>query len=364
MVVGPLPNATRRVKVYTGLSCNARCRFCYYWDRLNTNDPTTVDMLVKLNYAKGLGIEAVDFSGGEPTIRRDIVKLVRYAKRRLGFKTICVITNGIKLADKTFLRKLIDQGLNDILFSIEGPNPKIHDYLTQISGSFNCIDKAIRYAKDLSIRVRTNTTVTSFNYMYLPDLADYLAKIKPNAVNFILFNDWCSAYKVIREMSCKYSAAAPYLREAISKLINRVKKITIRYIPFCFLPEYEHLICNLLQKKYDHDEWNDYVKEVLSGKLKVSDIKFAKIRLYRFVLRNIIDYPFVLKNPNTSMIDVAHDIVIEKMRRGYVKRPDCIECKYYSICDGLEKSYAKVVGLDELHPIKGEVDFQRIFSIR
>jgi len=337
------------VKIWTGLKCNARCRFCYYWDSLNTEDPSTEEIKAKLRYAKKHGIKDVDFSGGEPTIRRDLPDLVSYAKD-LGFRYICVITNGIKLANKDYFEKLVECGLNDVLLSIEGHNAEIHDYLTRVTGSFDRINKAIVNAKEFGVKLRTNTTVTSVNYKYLPKLAEFLANKQPDAVNFILFNDWCSAYKVIRDMACKYSDAAPYLREAIDILDSSVRKITVRYIPFCFMVGYEKYVCNLLQKKYDPDEWVDSVK--LRLVLGDTNNLRASLIYWKYVIRGIIKYPKVLRS--LRLFEILHDAIIENMREGYVKSQRCKKCKYFNICDGLERSYADVIGLNELEPVTGD----------
>lgn len=341
---------TRRVKIYTGLRCNARCKFCYYWDKLDLPNPPTKEIKAKLRYAKRHGIRDVDFSGGEPTIRVDFPELVSYAKK-LRFRYICVITNGIKLANKEYFRESVECGLNDILFSIEGHSSEIHDCLTQIPGSFEKINKAMQYTKEFGIRLRTNTTVTSLNYKYLPELAEYLARLQPDAVNFILFNDWCSAYKIIRDMACKYSEVALYLKESIDILNPSVCKVTVRYVPFCFMVGYEKHVCNLLQKKYDPDEWDDEIKMRLLGEV---NIKKTTIRYWASILRKFIRYSLAIGKFKLKPREFFHDREIERMRNGYSKRHECKDCKYFYICDGLENSYVSTVGVSELKPVMGQ----------
>lgn len=345
---------TRRVKIPTGLRCNIKCRFCYYWDKLDTENPLTEEIKAKLDYAKKHGIEDVDFSGGEPTLRKDLPELVSHAKK-LGFKHICVITNGIMMSNRDYTNKLINNGLSDILFSLEGHNSEIHDSLTQAPGSFNKLMKAISFAKGEGIRVRTNTTVTSINYKYLPNLAELLLQIEPTASNFILFNDWCSAYKKMEEMSCKYSHASPYLKRTIDILNLKTKKITVRYIPFCFMVGYEKHVCNLLQKEYDTDEWVDSIKTRL-----LTDVrdKKASLNYWRGILRGIVYHPTVcmqyFRTKEDALFRIFHRSIIEQMREGYAKSDGCKKCKYYYLCDGLEKTYIKKWGYDELKPVIGK----------
>jgi sulfatase maturation enzyme AslB (radical SAM superfamily) len=340
---------TRRVKVHTGFRCNANCRFCYYHDSLNAANPPTEEVKAKLKRAKKRGIKDIDFSGGEPTLKSDFLELVSYA-RSLGFRRICVITNGIRLGDKDHFIKAVDSGLNEVLFSIEGHNREVHDYLTRVPGSFEKISRAMAYAREYGLRLRTNTTVTSFNYKSLPDLASYLIEFGPEAVNFILFNDWCSAYDAVRDMACRYGDAAPFLRSAIDILAPAVPKVSARYIPFCFLVGYERHICNLLQKKCDPDEWDDAVKTELLGEL---DISFSDPRYWIRPARRAVRSLLAIVRLNFKLREYRHDREVEIMQKGYTKRPECRQCRFFLICDGLENGYVESIGLDELKPVPG-----------
>src|SRR3989344_7378781 len=127
-------NYTKRVRINTGLRCNVKCRFCYYWDKLDLNNPSIDHIKGLLNIAKRSGIEHVDFSGGESSIRKDFPEILNYAKGL--FKTRCTLTNGQLFADKNYLKKMVDSGLNEVLFSVHGSGPAEHDWLTQVPHSF------------------------------------------------------------------------------------------------------------------------------------------------------------------------------------------------------------------------------------
>ncbi|MEJ2039692.1 MAG: radical SAM protein [Desulfosarcinaceae bacterium] len=103
---------TQRVRISTGLQCNAQCLFCYYQQELNTQTYTTLQIKQAMDLAKRYGIQDIDFSGGEPTLRKDLVDLVRYA-RSTGFQTISVITNGTRTNVFSYMEKLQKAGIND-----------------------------------------------------------------------------------------------------------------------------------------------------------------------------------------------------------------------------------------------------------
>ena len=117
-----------------GYACNLRCQFCYYIEDLEkgrTQNWSTDQLQRRLRTARRLGKTAVDFTGGEPSIRRDILPLIRYTKA-IGYTGINMITNGLRLADPSFCESLLEAGLNDVLFSIHSPIEEEHDYLTRV----------------------------------------------------------------------------------------------------------------------------------------------------------------------------------------------------------------------------------------
>lgn len=335
---------TKRVKIWTGHGCNLRCRFCYYLDFVKLKNPSFKKVKEQLDVAKKQGIVAVDFSGGEPTIRPDFIDLVRHAKK-LGFKTICTLTNGIVLANKEYAKKAVEAGLNEVLFSVHGCDAKNHDWLTQFPGAFKRIMMAIDNLKELGVPFRANVTVTSGNYKFLDKHVKIFLKKKPFQVNFIVFNDWCGAKKVARELSVKYSVAAPRLKKAIDNLKKKIKYINVRYIPFCFMRGYEKYVCDHQQKLYDLYEWYPPLRSCFEYEHFMWYIgilnKLTKLPL----INNLIKFGFRLTENPIELLNIA---------RYYRKSKSCRNCKYGKICDGLEKTYAQIIGFKELRPEKGK----------
>lgn len=78
--------------------CNMDCDFCFsYWregvEEVVTNEAKQIIKLLKDN-----GLEALNFTGGEPLLRNDIVDLIKFSKE-IGLSVI-LTTNGILLKDK------------------------------------------------------------------------------------------------------------------------------------------------------------------------------------------------------------------------------------------------------------------------
>jgi uncharacterized radical SAM superfamily Fe-S cluster-containing enzyme len=91
-----------------------------------------VSMLKLLRSEKPVPAPAVQFSGGEPTLREDLFEIIRTAKQ-LGIKQVQIATNGIKIAgDPAYAQDLRDAGLNTVYLHFDGvsretnPNLKTH----------------------------------------------------------------------------------------------------------------------------------------------------------------------------------------------------------------------------------------------
>jgi organic radical activating enzyme len=66
------------------------------------------------------GVPHVTFTGGEPTLREDLPDLIAHAEKN---GQVCgLLTNGLKLADKSYLHVLLNTGLDHLLFLLKPDN--------------------------------------------------------------------------------------------------------------------------------------------------------------------------------------------------------------------------------------------------
>jgi len=66
------------------------------------------------------GVPHVTFTGGEPTLREDLPDLIAHAEKN---GQVCgLLTNGLKLADKSYLHVLLNTGLDHLLFLLQPEN--------------------------------------------------------------------------------------------------------------------------------------------------------------------------------------------------------------------------------------------------
>lgn len=123
------------------------------------------------------GFDHVTFTGGEPTIYPHFDKLLRFSKR-IGYKTY-VTTNGNTLAFETFGRKALPH-LDEICFSVHGPNAEVHDGATGDRGSFKLLERALSKVDALPYEpyVLVNFVVTPVNVESLPETFRFAARFK------------------------------------------------------------------------------------------------------------------------------------------------------------------------------------------
>lgn len=343
------PNLTRRIDVNVGYSCNIKCSFCYYLTdvkaRSRDKDLTTEECktLIRRHYARGLRV--LEFTGGEPTIRRDLFELARYA-RETGFPRVSVITNGLRLADGAYARDLVAAGVEDFLFSVHGSTAALHDAVTNVRGSFTLLMKAIRNVQALGVKVRCNSVITGANLPDVYDRARLFRDLGLKTVNFILFNPIEQQAEDADERNfLHYADAATELKRAIADFGPAFDKFTVRYLPLCLLPGLEGHVQNVPQVQYDHDEWDyyyrSYVREPLwkwLGGLLAGALTLPRKGLWLAYGWDHFRHAAILQ---------AHSLLHKR------KFPKCRRCAYEHICGGVWKAYARRFGDGELAPAPG-----------
>lgn len=127
--------------------CNLRCSFCYAGVEVfeaHSRSMRYEEACKGIDFMAMLGIRTYTLLGGEPTVHRDILKVVSYsAERGIG---PWVVTNGLRIAKEEFGQKLVDAGLKGGCISVHGHTPEEHDTATRVPGSYVRVTRAIRNA--------------------------------------------------------------------------------------------------------------------------------------------------------------------------------------------------------------------------
>lgn len=113
-----------------------------------------------------LKVNSVSFTGGEPTLRKDLPELIKYIGKNYSFYT-GVATNGFLLPK--LLKKYPFDGLDYILISLDFPNAKLHDRYRGIK-VFDKAIEGIKIAQDGGINVIISTVVMKENLNLMEDM--------------------------------------------------------------------------------------------------------------------------------------------------------------------------------------------------
>ncbi len=304
-----------KTAIILGYQCNNNCRFCYCHGKEKRYSPMSTEQVKKeLRSGRERGSDYVDFLGGEPTIRKDLVELISYA-REIGFREIAITSNGKMLAYKDYAEKLVEAGLNNIILSLHGHNAKTHNILVRDKRGFQLFKKGIQniVGIDPSIYICFNTVVNKINLETLhkiPGTGNSLVDKQIDGIEFIFphpkGNAWNNFEKIVPRLD--------EVNEPVRKAIKAAEKegyphIQGRYIPYCHMKGVE-----------------EYVSET---EAKEKDFKEQHV------------------GPEFQNLEV------EKTREadGKKKSKRCRKCKYNPVCEGVWKEYVEKRGLDELKPI-------------
>ncbi|MEF3280843.1 MAG: radical SAM protein [Elusimicrobiota bacterium] len=257
-------------EVTVNTTCNNRCLFCYNDPKLlNHNQNISFEKICKVLYiGKKQGCWIASIIGGEPTLREDIFKISEFA-RKLGYECIKLCTNGRRLSDIKYAKRLIDAGFNSFDISLHSSKSNIHDTLVGRKGAFKETMKAMENIKELGAELATAIVLNKLNYKDFVNFFNLTYnKLQINYFNIIAANS-SGAMRINKELLCEISDLAVEIRRGL-KIAEAYgfpffTRILINFPP-CLLPEYLNIIADW--------ETNQKVDEVvLIPEEKISDMK-------------------------------------------------------------------------------------------
>jgi radical SAM protein with 4Fe4S-binding SPASM domain len=155
--------------------CNNECAHCYNARPRSHPEIQTNDWLRIIDLLWEEGIPHICFTGGEATLRSDLPDLIAHAES-LGQIT-GLLTNGRRLADRAFLDRLVEAGLDHVQITLESHDPRIHDQMVACHGAWRQTVEGVRNALSTRLFVMTNTTLLTDNAPTLGATLDFLAEL-------------------------------------------------------------------------------------------------------------------------------------------------------------------------------------------
>jgi radical SAM protein with 4Fe4S-binding SPASM domain len=208
-------------------SCNNNCHFCYTGGPHQVAELSTADWQKIITKLWDNGIPQIVFTGGEPTLREDLVELIEHSKE---FVT-GLVTNGRKLA--SLAGALNRAELDYVQVSLESHLPEVHDRMVGMNGAWKETRDGIVAALNTNLSVITNTTLTKDNLALFPELIQAGAELglKMMACNTLI----CSG-----RGTCSKKDAGVSLEElkiVLSKAVETAQQVGVKlewYSPTCY----------------------------------------------------------------------------------------------------------------------------------
>ncbi|PIU54320.1 MAG: hypothetical protein COS90_01440 [Deltaproteobacteria bacterium CG07_land_8_20_14_0_80_60_11] len=138
-----------------------------------------------------LGGKILEISGGEPTLHRNLVDIVAFAKGK-GLETR-LYTCGVSYKGRcrplsvALLKKLRGHGFDKIIFNLQGGTSEVHDLITRKPGSFDALCQTIINAKKLGFWVGTHFVPMQPNADSFEDVLKLAIKLGIDEVALLRF---------------------------------------------------------------------------------------------------------------------------------------------------------------------------------
>ncbi len=170
----------RKALIKVGYACNEHCSFCHTQDVRHIQG-TSAEVEAKIDRAAALGHDMVVLSGGEATIRPE---LMAWADRIAGHgMDLGLVTNGLVLAYGPVLDKLLQRRLRYVYMSLHGAQPKIHNRLVRADSHAVAVD-ALRNLSGRGLDLTVNCVVTRHNVDHLLPLVDHVLQFPDVTLKF------------------------------------------------------------------------------------------------------------------------------------------------------------------------------------
>ena len=162
--------------------CNLTCPVCFANAAAAgyVYEPTkeqVTGMLENLRANDPVPATALQFSGGEPTIRNDLTDFVRKAKE-LGFRHVEVNTNGLRLAQSVdYCKQLKEAGVSTVYLQFDGLTPEVYKFIRGVD-LLDIKMKAIENCRKAGLHsiVLVVTLVKGVNDSQLGDIINFAVK--------------------------------------------------------------------------------------------------------------------------------------------------------------------------------------------
>ena len=185
-----LTDAFQRQFSYLRLSitdlCNFKCSYCLpngYQGKASQNELSLDEIKTLIASFAELGFKKIRLTGGEPSLRKDLLEIIQICKSQPGIEKVCITTNGYRLDH--FLPQWIKAGIDQVNLSIDSLSPEQFELITS-SSDLPMMMAALNHAIENGFTAIKINTVLLREYLdsQVTPLIDWV-KDKPIGLRFI-----------------------------------------------------------------------------------------------------------------------------------------------------------------------------------
>lgn len=228
----------RKIFLVTDYACNSSCVSCA--KKTNERGFLSLEQIIeKINLIKPSKTDSIEISGGEPTLRRDILDICSYIKSHFDAHLV-LLSNGRKFNDPIFARQVKETGVDRVMSTFYSPYEVVHNLITQRNESFDDTVLGLKNLEAIGMQISVKTIVLKQNYQQLPDFVCFAYDTFPTAgvsIHGLIMRGRADDNK--QELVVRYKEVKPYLERALDVAIERQKNLGVFLIPTCVIdPSY------------------------------------------------------------------------------------------------------------------------------
>ncbi len=207
--------------------CSLSCKHCDIWRNYDKKKELTTIQVKKIikDLHSWLGPYSLNFAGGEPFIRKDMIEIIEYCTSK-NIETN--VTTNATLIDKRLAKKILDSGLKTINISLDSLDENFHDFLRNKRGTFKKVSQAIKYLNipDRKLCIVIATVLMKQNCGEIEKLLDFVEEKRLNGLILQpLFQNFGNSYNAYWYKNNQFwPEDFKRMEQAINKLIQHKKR--------------------------------------------------------------------------------------------------------------------------------------------
>lgn len=209
--------------------CNNNCIMCtnvmpYKGKEIKNNEIIDIIKKTKDN--------TIIITGGEPTLKKNLIPILKYINLTKPNVNITLITNARFFYYDKVIKHFLKIKKLKIITELYASNEKLHDNITKTKNSFKETFKGIKNLINNKIDVELRVVINKLNYKDTPSLIKLYNEEfeKVNTITLFPIDFVGNAAINFNKLKYTYKKITPYIEKAIDICPN---KINLYHIPFC-----------------------------------------------------------------------------------------------------------------------------------